>query len=182
MTDLNLDVIENRLDFGHHDSWALLAEARRLRELVALREREISALNGVKKSDIQFVVVMAYTAGLAAAGHYVTPGANEIKTVCDSVARMLDLVNSKTVSADVALGSLQKAMRTCAKKDLGPITMTESELEKLASDYDEDDVEILSSAAPHKDLRDLAHDDPSVRKEAMKKHVRSLFKVVPDPA
>lgn len=63
-----------------------------------------------------------------------------------------------------------------------PITMTERELEEIASKddgYDEHDAKLLRSS-PH--FRDLVHSDPKIRKEAVKKHLRSLFKIVPDKA
>ena len=61
MTDLNLDAIENRLDFGHHDAWALLTEVRRLRELVSFREAEIATLTAeARQAKHQKVFVLLY--------------------------------------------------------------------------------------------------------------------------
>lgn len=173
MADLDLDAIENRLDFGHHDAWALLTEARRLRELVGLREHEIATLNEAQPEPewLDFVIDMAYMGGLGAAGQYVKPSTGELRTVRDGVRQILRLVKNGTIGPDAAVVAMQEAMRTCAKREQASpvqITLTESELEEL----------VLK--AP--DLRDLVYDDdPAVRKTAVKKHLRGYFKVVPDP-
>lgn len=100
MTDLNLDAIENRLDFGHHDAWALLTEVRRLRGLAARQEDLLC-----------FAIDMAYIAGLAAAGQRVNPSDSELAAVRDGLRRILDLVKAGTLSRDTAMDSIHVAMR-----------------------------------------------------------------------